>query len=331
MGDIRVITDIQNVLAGANLDVQPAAGFVFKLTDFGSDTWAGVPPNAIPEISVGIFDGLLGPSHILRSTDIRGWYRKQAVLINNGNYCRITNDAVGAANVSYSGQIYQDYGAGAGASVCATDVQTIAAAAVLTLQPAVNQDMKVLDVGSSLWVGAAPAGLPDVLVAMTDGVNAATLLQSTDTRQWEPELAIHINNADFVTIQNTNALPADVSVVAEITRDFGIGPTRVISNVVALLANGVADFQPAAGVEWVLTLTGSGTWVGVAPLAFPDITVEIWDGLIGGDIQNNANWKGNGHQHDIHVNNGNYLRITETSVGAQNVCASGYIEQIYAS
>ena len=331
MGDIRCITDVQAVLAGANLDVQPAAGFVYKLTGFGSGTWVGVPPNAIPQISVGIFDGAIGPSHILRSTDIRGWYRKQNVLINNGNYCRITNDAGAPANVSFSGEIYQAYGTGAAASVCVTDVQTILAGALLTLQPAVNQDMVVRDIGSSLWVGAAPAGLPDVTVSLTDGVLASVIMQATDTRQWEPEIEIYINNTDYITIQNTNALAAAVSVVAEIVRDFGTGVSGVVSNVVAVVGGAVADFQPGVGFEWVMTMTGAATWVGVAPLAFPDVTVAIFDGLIGGNIQNNANWLSNGSPIKIHCNNGNYIRITDTSAAPQNVCASGYIYQQFAS
>jgi len=323
-----VYSDVQAVVAGANLDVQPAAGMVYEVTDVGGSNWVGVPPGEVPQVDVGLFDGALGPSHILRSTDLRGWYRKQHIMIDNANYLRLNNPGLAGENISHSAQLKQEYGVGF--SVCVTDIQTVAAAGVLTIQPPAGYDYKVHDIGSDTWVGAAPAGLPDVQVDLTDGTLVATIMQSTDARQWEPELELFVNNGNYITITNTAAGNADISYSAEIYRYYGAGQSVVISDLQACAAGGNVDFQPAGGVEWRITGFAGATWAGVPPLAFPDITVNLFNGVIAGQLIDEVDWKAQGSLIELHIDNSNYIRITDISGAGMDVGIIGEMSQRYA-
>lgn len=322
-----VYSDVQLVATLANLDIQPPAGQVWEVTDVGSSVWVGVAPAEVPQVDVGLFDGVLGPSHILRSTDTRGWNRRQRIMINNNNYLRLNNPGLAGANISHSCRLIQEYGIGL--SVCLTDIQAIAGAAVLTIQPPAGSDYKVHDIGSDIWVGAAPAGLPDVQVDLTDALLPAIIMQSTDTRQWDAELEIFINNANYITITNTGAL-ANISYSAELYRRYGAGQSVVISDLQAIGALGNVDFQPALGVEWRITGIAGSLWVGVPPASFPDFTVHMFDGAIASQLVDQADIKGQGNLIELMVDRTEYVRITDTSGVGGNVGIIGEMIQRYA-
>lgn len=322
-----VYSDVQLVGAGADLDIQPPAGQVWEVTNIGSSVWVGVAPAGNPEVDVGLFDGVLGPSHILRSTDTRGWNRRQSIMINNANYLRLTNPGLAGANISHSARLIQEYGVGL--SVCVTDIQAIAGAGVLTLQPPAGSDYKVHDIGSDIWVGGAPAGLPDVQVDLTDGVLPAMIMQSPDTRQWDAELEIFINNANYITVTNTGAL-ANISFSAELYRLYGAGQSVVISDLQAVGALGNVDFQPAAGMEWRITGFAGSLWVGVPPASYPDFTVNLFDGLIASQLASQVDIKDQGSLIEVMVDNTHYVRITDTSAVGANVGVIGELWQRYA-
>lgn len=330
MAVARVISDVQTVAGLATLDIIPAAGFVFEITEIGSSAWVGVPPNTIPQVDVGLFDGLLGPANFLTAANVRGRYRPQHFLINNGNYLRITNANAGAQQISYSGIIRQVYGTGAGSTICYSDIQQIAPAGTFDIRPAAGFDMVLKDIGSSQWIGAPPAALPDVTVALNDGVNTANILEGANTRMWESELEIFINNANYVTIANTNVAQADIGYSLEMVHAYGTAASNVMSSVVNCLGGATVDFRPAVGEEWRVTGFGAATFTGVAPLAFPDVTVSMFDGVLLSTLSQVGDWKNNGHMMNIHINNGNYLRFTDTSGVAQDVCVIAERDQVYA-
>ena len=253
--------------------------------------------------------------------------RRQRILSNNNNYLRLNNPGLGVANISHSSRLYQEYGVGL--SVCMTDIHAIAGAANLTIQPPAGSDYKVYDVGSDIWVGAAPAGQPDIQVNLTDGVLPAIIMQSTDLRQWEGELELFINNANYITITNTGAL-ANISVSAELYRLYGAGQSVVISDLQAVGALGNVDFQPANGIEWRVTGFAGSVWVGVPPLAFPDFTVHLFDGVLASQLVDQVDWKGHGHLVEWMVDDTEYVRITDTSGAGGNVGIIGEMIQRYA-
>lgn len=328
MAQALVETDVQVVLAGANWDVQPPAGRNWIVTAIGSSTFVGVVPNQVPQVDVGVFDGAIGPSHMLRSTDVRGWYREQQFMLSNGNYLRLNNPGAAQANISISAKIIRDYGAGTG--IVTTDVQTVVAGATYSIQPPAGDNWIVRDIGSNQWVGAAPAGLPNVTVELNDGTFTAMLARGIDTRMWEQELEIYVDNGNYVDITNGALVAGVLSFIGELIRSKGAGATIVRSDLQNCLALASVDFRPPAGEEWEITGIGAATWVGVSPLAFPAITAHIFDGTNASMIMSQLSWLQHGHRSRIHVDNHDYLRLTDTSNVAQNVGISAVLTQRFA-
>jgi len=330
MGIQTVLSDVQNVLAGANLDVRPpATGYDWEITDIGSSVWVGGAPNSRPQVDIGYYDGLIGPSYVLRSTDVRGWFRPQRLSINRNNYLRFNNPGIAAENVSYSAKITRYYGTGL--SGCISDLQTLIAGATYSVQPPAGYDYKVKDIGSDQWVGGAPAGLPNVRVDLTDGIFTAIILQGTDVRQWEDELEIFVNNTNYINIVNTAAVQGVISFSADLHRYYGAGMSTVISDLQNCGAGASVDFQPANGVEWRITGFAAANWVGVPPLQFPDVTINLYDGTIASSLALQTDWKEQGHQMDIVVSDTDYIRITDTSGAGGDVGIIGELHQVFAS
>ena len=95
-----VVSDIQSVLAAANLDFQPAAGVEVMITDVGSSLAVGSIPNRTPDVTVGLYDGSLSASH--RRPGDPPWYPMK-IFINNSIRLRINNTNASTANISYCG------------------------------------------------------------------------------------------------------------------------------------------------------------------------------------------------------------------------------------
>lgn len=327
----RIFSDIINIGIGANVDLQPAVGQDLLITDIGSDTWVGAPPAAVPAVNVGLFDGALGPAWFMQSTDVRGWMRKQKIYISRTNYLRFNNPGMGAINVGYSVVEALYYGPN-GTSKVVSDVQNILAGANLDVQPPAGYEYEITDVGSSMWVGGAPLNLPDVTVSIFDGVTAASIMHAADVKGWNKPLSIFISNGNYLRLTNTNGAAANVGFSGIIAHIFGInGRPAVTTDVVALLGGANADFRPAVGTEWEVTEVGGDTWVGVAPAALPNISVNIFDGVVATILMTAANLKGWNNELSIFINRDNYLRITELSAAPQDVCISAKLTRLFNS
>jgi len=327
MGYQVCMTDVQAVGAGLTVSIQPPVNQSWRVTLIGSDQWVGVAPNAVPDVTAAIFDGTLA-ANVLRSTDTRGWYRRQNLHIDNTNYLRLTNDNVAGANLSWSAELTQYYGTGT--SVVKSDVQTVGAAATVDIQPPTTEDWLVTDVGSSTWVGAAPAGVPNMEVDLFDGTNAARILSSVNTRQWEAALKLYISNADYLRLTNSAGAPAQLGWSAELLKYAGAGNSNVRSDVQVAGAGATVDFQPPNGEEWEISMIGASVWAGIAPNQFPNITASIFDGTNASTIQTAGNWMLNGHDLVIHVSNTNYLRVLDAGGAGGNIGISAHLTQRYA-
>lgn len=316
-----IVSNIQNVAGGANLDIQPAAGFEWEVLEIGSSVWVGVPPNAAPDLDVGVFNGVIGPAWLLQSGDVRGWSKTHHWHVNIANYIRINNPGVGAANVSFVAKVARAFGTGA--TYARTQLATVLTTANMDIQPAAGFEYRITDVGSSLWIGGAPNNLPDVSVSIFDGTLAAIMLRGADLRGWNKNLDILINNANYLRLTNTNAATAILAVVGVVAREFGSGATVVITDVQAIGAGLNWDVQPPAGQEWRITEIGCSRWLGVSPAALPELTVSIWDGTIGSILLRSTDTKGWIDEMEIYIDNGDYLRINDVSGVGCNACIVG--------
>lgn len=323
----NIMSDIQVVGAAGNYDIQPPAGSEWEVLEIGSSVWVGVAPAAVPQVNVGVFNGVIGPAWILRSTDTRGWNRVQHLHVNNTNYIRLNNPGGAGANISFSAKVTRSFGSAA--SNVNTQLNTVAAAGNWDIQPAAGFEYHILDVGSSLWIGAAPAGLPDVSVQIFDGANAAIVCRGADARGWDKNLDLYLNNANYLRLTNTNVAQAIIGVIGKIARAFGSGATVVRTDVAAIGAGANWDIQPALGEEWLITEIGASTWVGVSPAALPQITVSMFDGVNASVLLQSTDNKGWLDKMEIYIDNTNYLRITDASGAGLNACISAYLTRQY--
>jgi hypothetical protein len=324
------MSDIQTVAALGNYDARPPVGTEWEVTDFGSSAWVGVAPAAVPEINVGIYDGVLGPSWILQSTDIRGWYRRQRLFINNANYLRLNNPNGGAArNLSFSAKVARIFGTNP--TVVITDLQNVGAGANWDIQPAAGVEYEITDVGASVWVGGAPFNQPDMTVSIYNGAIAAAVMLGAEARGWGKPLSIHINNTDYLRLTNTNVGANVLSVVGKISRIYGTGATVVRTDVQAIGAGANWDVRPPLGQEWKVTEFGSGTWVGVSPAGIPQITVSLYDGALASVLMQSTDNKGWFDELEILIDNVNYLRINDASGAGQNIACSAVLTRQFQS
>ncbi len=327
MGYPTVMNNVQTIATGLVVDIRPPATQVWRVTEAGSDQWGGVLPNAVPNIDVSLFDGTI-QAEFLTSLDTRGWYRKQNLVIDRDTYVRLTNNALVNAVVSYSAELMSEFGAGA--SISRSAIQTIATGVTVDIRPPIDEDWIVHDFCSDDWLGAKPVSNPNLEVELNDGTIVARILDSTENRQWEPELKLFVTRDNYITLTNTGQGNANVGWSAELMRDFGAAPSVVKSDVQAVGAGLNVDFRPPVGEEWEVTMFGGSVWAGISPNQFPDITVSIFDGTIASTIETATSWKGNGHEISVHIDRDRYIRVNDASGGGQNVGISAQLTQRYA-
>ena len=329
MGYPTVKTDVVTIGAGLTVDLRPPATQSFRVTEIGSDQWAGVLPNAIPQANVSLFDGLI-QGEFLRSVDLRGWYRKQNIVIDHEHYLRVTNMAGVAANVSYSAELLRY--SGVGNSIVRSDIITVGTGLTTDIRPPVAdaEDWVIYDFCSSDWLGAPPNAVPNVEVDMNDGTLTARIMDSTEIRQWEPEIKLFVTRAQYITLTNAGAANANVGWSAELLRHKGVGNTVVRSSIQAAGAGLNVDFRPPDGEEWEVSVIGSGTWVGISPLQFPDITASIFDATIGSIIETATSWHNHGNAMSLKIDHDHYLRVNDASGLGQSIGISAQLIQRYA-
>ena len=329
--DPTIRSDVQVVGAGLNYDIRPAVGEVWELTRFGSSVFVGVPPNLRPDMNVGIFDGITGPSHTMRGADVRGWYRDGRLIIDNTHYARITNAAGAGANLSFSAKLIREVGAGP--SPIRSDVQAVLAAGTVDIRPAAGsgETWKITDIGSDQWIGAAGVALPDVDIDLNDGTLTARILRSPDNRGWQAPLEFYVDRNDYITITNTAGVTAAISWSAELVHQSGTGVTLVRSDIQTALALASVDFRPVLGEEWKITGIAGAAWVGVAPAGVPDLTAHLFDLANASQIMDSGGGALQNSLLQLLINNANYLRLTDTSNAPHNVGISAILTGQYST
>ncbi len=95
-----VVSDIQSIATGVNLDFQPAAGVEIMITEVGSSLSAGNIPNRTPDVLVQLYNGTL-VSAVRRPGD-PPWYPMK-IMLNNSIRLRLNNANASTASLSYCG------------------------------------------------------------------------------------------------------------------------------------------------------------------------------------------------------------------------------------
>ena len=98
-----VVSDIQSVTTGANLDFQPAAGVEVMITEVGSSNFRGTEPDKAPWVTVNLYNGTLASTLRDSSQSATLWSREMKIFINNTRYLRIANTDSATRNLAYCG------------------------------------------------------------------------------------------------------------------------------------------------------------------------------------------------------------------------------------
>ena len=321
----RVFSLIATLGPGLNYDIQPPVGQDWEVNDLGSSIWVGVPTASVPQMQVGLYNGVLGPSYFRNSTlvnpHIHGWVSPSRWMINNANYLRITNPGAAPENISASVVLAQDQGPNRLSRVI-SGIANLIPTATVVIQPPVGQDWVIYDVGSSLYVGAQPNGLPNVQVAMTDGTITADVAHGADFRGWRP-MEIYINNAVYLQLTNQAGFAADISWSGAICQNQGPNiPSQVVSAIATVGIGGVLTIQPPVGEEWRVTEIATSTWTAGAPAALPDVAVNLTDGTIASLVQAGTDTKGWLAVIRYDLTNTLYMTLTDTSGAGGNIAVS---------
>lgn len=326
----RVNTILQNILAGASYDVIPPVGEDWEVVDLASSAMVGVPPAGVPNVTAGIFSAVavngLFRNSSAANPHVRGWMGPPSWFINNSNWLRVTNPEAGPLDIGIviarsktHGSLIQSGVISGNATLIATGVQII--------RPPLGQDWCITDVGSSRWLGAQPAGLPNVEVWLTDGVNAALIQAGPETRGWNRRLKLHINNACWLELTNPAGAGATVSWSGFISKTYSpnIVYSSVISQVLLLGGGGIGVIQPPAGENWLITDIGCSVWTaGFPPANLPSILVSLADGVIAPPIaQDAADNKGWLEDMNYYLLNTTWMTLTDAGAGS-NVAVSGF-------
>ena len=97
-----VVSDIQTIATGANLDFQPAAGVEVMITEVGSSSFLGTSPDQAPDVNLQLYNGTIA-SNLRFPGSVRMWGREMKIFLNNTRYLRINNANASSRNLCYCG------------------------------------------------------------------------------------------------------------------------------------------------------------------------------------------------------------------------------------
>jgi len=198
-----VMTDIFTAPNGGNVAIQPPAGEVWKVTEIGCETMNATNH---PDLTLYLTDGVLVASLIAGGTRNLVWQKLWNLYISNTLYLRAEPIAGADRDV--------------GVSMIRVPVEQFAAVvdmgagATLDIQPADGRECVITQFGAETWAGIAPAGAPDIFVALYNGVVLSDIMEdgaTSDSLIHNRQYEIEIDNAVYIRITEGSAALNEVS------------------------------------------------------------------------------------------------------------------------
>lgn len=209
-------------LAGAGLGIdtvliRPTVGDAYKISDFGSDTWVGGPGVAQPNILVEIGNGTIW-AVVCDALNGKMWFTEDmALYITNGLYLRITNLAVGAAVVGWSGE--RIHISGTGGSIVQSAIAGVGIGGSIDIRPVDLLDQwEVSGIFADIQFGGAPFDVADVNVENNNGALASLKARNTDVDCWLHPWKVPVSNANYLTVTETSGGATNIAYSAIRTR-----------------------------------------------------------------------------------------------------------------
>ncbi len=309
-------TNISAAVGGAAaIDIQPAAGNAYLIKDFFADA---VFVGGVPDLQVSIRDAVLADCIvILDPTTAVQKLRQKELYITNGNYLRMTNTAVGAQNLGWTGHQVP-------VGIVRTDIYTAPNGGFVDIRPPLGEVWKVTEIGCEVMNASDH---PDLSLFITDGVLVASMLaDGTRNLVWEKGWNLYLTHDLWLRAEPIAAADRDVAISAILVSVVPFGAIQDLGAAANL------DIQPAAGEEAVVTQTSAETWAGVAPAGSPDNFCALYNGAVLSDIMEDgtvADSLIHNRKHEIEIDNDVYIRITEGSGANNEVSYSGFMRRYY--
>ncbi len=300
--------------AGANLDIQPAAGQAYCIIDIFSDT---VFVGNRPDLQFALRNGVQADAIIVidPTTEVQKGTREFEIYIDNTTYLRIVNRAAGNAVIGHTGYRVIP-------SIIRTRVVTAPNGGAVAIQPPLGEVWRVTEIGAETMNATNE---PDLIVRLIDAVSvAAILVQGTTDLGWDKPCDWYIDNDLWLSIAPIAAADNDVGISAILV------PVQVFGDAVTAGAGATVAIQPPEGQEAVVTAFGSETWAGIAPAGSPDVTWSLTDGVTPSDVAEPGSVADSAiHNRAFHVyiDNTIYMQAVDTGGAGQDVAWTGYVRR----
>jgi hypothetical protein len=307
---------------GGNVDVRPPVGQAWKITDVCSDA---VFVTNVPDVEVRLRNAVTADAIVCLdpTTDPGRRTHQLELYITNTTWMRLINTGAAGSELGHFG-----YRVNVNTAVAA--VVACGIGATIFIQPPAGQTWVITNIGSEIWQAAAANEEPDIAIGITNGVLVASLIIDPDNvRGQDKKYAWYINNMVYLAVTNENAAANAVGYSGYITEKTAIGSIQDV------VGSATLDIRPPAGQEWVITEIAAETWAGGGvPNNYPDVLVSLMVGanladlLEAGSVATSIRWNS---EMELHVDNTNWLRITEVSAANNEIGVLGYLKRTYSA
>lgn len=202
---------VATIGAAAGIEIQPPVNETWVITEWGADTWTAGEIN--PDVEIGLTDGTLVASRIIQSTMVRGQDKQPEIYINNDVYLYVYSGT--GCEFAYCGRRVPP--------TCISSIQDVAGSANLDIQPPVDQQWVITEIGAETWAGGgAPDNYPDIRVGLRT-TGDSNLLQAGSvgtTIRWNSEMRLKIDNVHFLRIEEISTANNEVCVSGYLDRSF---------------------------------------------------------------------------------------------------------------
>lgn len=309
-------TNISAAVGGtASIDVQPAAADAYCIKDVFADAVfvGGVPDVQILLRQAAAVDCIVteDPATVVQKD------RQKEIYIDNTTYMRLTNTAVGAQNLGWTGHQVP-------LGIVRTDIYTAPNGGFVDIRPPAGEVWKMTELGCEVMNATDE---PDLTLYLTDGVLVLSMMaDGARDLVWPKAWNLYLSNDLWLRAEPIAGADRDVAISAI---RVAVEPFGAIETLGAGLN---LDIQPPDGVEAVITQISAEVWAGVAAAGSPDIFVALYNGVVLSDIMEDGAVADSGihnRQYEIEIDNDVYIRITEGAAAPNQVAYSGFVRRYY--
>lgn len=309
-------TNISAAVGGAaSIDVQPAAADAYLIKDVFAD--APFVGN-VPDMQILIRDGVLTDCMVTEDpTTAVQKDRQKEIYITNATYMRLTNAAVGAQNLGWTGHQVP-------VGIVRTGIYTAPNGGFVDIRPPEGEVWKITELGCEVMNATNE---PDLTLYLTDGTLVASMMADGERDLvWPKAWNLYISHDLWLRAEPIAGTDRDVAISAILVAVEFFGAIEDVG------ADANLDVQPPDGMEAVVTQVSAETWAGAATAGSPDMFVALYNGTVLSDIMEDGTTADSlihNRRYEIEIDHDVWMRITEGSSGDNEIAFSGFVRRYY--